>query len=63
MRGRHYLPSTQRNPKEPQESYPVTWMHTIQSVRTEVPRLMSIHGSAVEERAEIAFERGALRAP
>lgn len=57
------IPSTQRNPKEPQESYPVTWMHTIQSVRTEVPRLMSIHGSAVEERAEIAFERGALRAP
>lgn len=57
-------PSTQRNPKEPPEPYPESWMHTIENVRTGVPWLMmSIHGSAAEERAEIAFERGALRAP
>jgi hypothetical protein len=63
MRGRYYLPSTQRSPEEPPESYPVAWMHTIENVRTEVPRLTSIHGSAVGERVENAFERGALRAP
>lgn len=56
-------PSTQRSPEELPESYPVTWMHTIQNVRTEVPWLTSVHGSAVGERVEIAVERGALRAP
>lgn len=64
MRRQYHLPSTQRNPKEPPEPYPESWMHTIENVRTGVPWLMmSIHGSAAEKRAEIAFERGALRAP
>lgn len=48
--------STQQSPKELPESYPVTWMHTIQNVRTEVPWLTSIHGPAVGECVEIAFE-------
>jgi len=49
-------PCTQQSPKELPESCPATWMHTIQNARTGIPRLTSIHGSAVGERVEIAVE-------
>jgi len=47
-------PSIQQSLKGLPESCPVTWMHTIQNVRTVVPWSKHIHGLVAAEREVIA---------